>query len=104
MFPGWLSRSNIWFGGFITIENDLYPEYRSLDGLSFFTFFQWKLINQPGVFASAYPYWHSLGVPPSTSEEEVIRLAKHQLDMMLRQQVAPQDTAAIIIEPVQGEG
>ena len=33
-----------------------------------------------------------------------MRLAKHQLDMLLRQQVAPQDTAAIIIEPVQGEG
>lgn len=53
---------------------------------------------------SAYPYWHSLGVGASTSEEELIRLAEHQLDMVLRQQVAPQDVAAMIIEPVQGEG
>ena len=43
-------------------------------------------------------------MPVGTSEEEVVRLAKHQLDMMLRQQTAPKDTAAIIIEPVQGEG
>lgn len=56
------------------------------------------------MYATAYPYWHSLGVVPSTSEEEVVRQAKHQLDMVLRQQVAPKDTAAIIIEPVQGEG
>ncbi|WVQ85429.1 4-aminobutyrate transaminase [Cryptococcus sp. DSM 104549] len=58
----------------------------------------------PGVFAAAYPYWHSLGVTPSTSEEELVRLAKHQLDLILRQQTAPQDVAAIFIEPVQGEG
>ncbi|KAK8865845.1 4-aminobutyrate transaminase [Kwoniella newhampshirensis] len=58
----------------------------------------------PGVFASAYPYWHSLGVNPSTSEEELVRLAKHQLDLVLRQQTNPSDVAAIFIEPVQGEG
>ncbi|ORY26342.1 pyridoxal phosphate-dependent transferase [Naematelia encephala] len=58
----------------------------------------------PGVYTTAYPYWHSLGVPPSTSEEEIVRLAKHQLDMLFRQQVATKDVAAIFIEPVQGEG
>lgn len=58
----------------------------------------------PGVFTTAYPYWHSLGVPQATTEEEVVRQAKHQLDLLLRQQTAPKDTAAIIIEPVQGEG
>ncbi|WWD17970.1 4-aminobutyrate transaminase [Kwoniella shandongensis] len=58
----------------------------------------------PGVFASAYPYWHGLGVSPSTSEEELVRLAKHQLDLVLRQQTSPTDVAAIFIEPVQGEG
>ena len=59
---------------------------------------------QPGVFTSAYPYWHSLGVNPSTSEEELVRLASHQLDLVLRQQIAPNEVAAIFIEPVQGEG
>lgn len=58
----------------------------------------------PCVFPSAYPYWHGLGVPVSTSEEEIVRLAKHQLDMMFRQQTAHKDVAAIFIEPVQGEG
>ncbi|OCF55547.1 4-aminobutyrate transaminase [Kwoniella mangroviensis CBS 10435] len=58
----------------------------------------------PGVFSSAFPYWHQLGVNPSTSEEELVRLAQHQLDLILRQQVNPKDVAAIFIEPVQGEG
>ncbi|WVR05812.1 hypothetical protein IAU60_002837 [Kwoniella sp. DSM 27419] len=58
----------------------------------------------PGVFSTAFPYWHSLGVTPSTSEGELVRLAKHQLDLILRQQVSPKDVAAIFIEPVQGEG
>ncbi|WVO17843.1 4-aminobutyrate transaminase [Cryptococcus depauperatus] len=58
----------------------------------------------PGVFVTAYPYWHSLGVTPSTSEEDIVRLATHQLDMLLRQQTNPKDVAAIFIEPVQGEG
>ncbi|WWC86148.1 uncharacterized protein L201_001021 [Kwoniella dendrophila CBS 6074] len=58
----------------------------------------------PGVFSSAFPYWHQLGVAPSTSEEELVRLAEHQLDLILRQQVNPKDVAAIFIEPVQGEG
>jgi 4-aminobutyrate aminotransferase len=33
-----------------------------------------------------------------------VRQAEYQLDMMFRQQVAPKDVAAVIIEPVQGEG
>lgn len=56
------------------------------------------------MYATAYPYWHSLGVEQGTSEDELCRLAEHQLDLVLRQQVAPKDTAAILIEPVQGEG
>lgn len=58
----------------------------------------------PGVFVTPFPYWHGLGVTPSTPEEEIVRLAKHQLDLLLRQQVHPQEVAAIFIEPVQGEG
>ncbi|EIW70573.1 4-aminobutyrate transaminase [Tremella mesenterica] len=57
-----------------------------------------------GVITTPFPYWHSLGVSPSTSEEELCRMAFHQLDLVLKQQTAPSDTAAIIIEPVQGEG
>lgn len=56
------------------------------------------------MYATAYPYWRSLGVEQGTSEDELCRLAEHQLDLVLRQQVAPKDTAAILIEPVQGEG
>lgn len=59
---------------------------------------------KPGVIATPYPYWHSLGVSPSTSEEELVKLAKYQLDLLLRQQTSPKDVAAIFIEPVQGEG
>lgn len=39
-----------------------------------------------------------------TSEEEIVRLAAFQLDMTLRQQVNPNEVAAFVIEPVQGEG
>lgn len=41
---------------------------------------------------------------PSTSEEELVNIAKYQLDLLLRQQTSPKDVAAIFIEPVQGEG
>ncbi|KAG1752951.1 pyridoxal phosphate-dependent transferase [Suillus lakei] len=58
----------------------------------------------PGVFAIPFPYWHQLGLPINTSEEELVRLSLYQLDLVLKQQTAPRDTAAIIIEPVLGEG
>ncbi|KAG2138009.1 acetylornithine aminotransferase [Suillus clintonianus] len=58
----------------------------------------------PGVFAIPFPYWHQLGLPLDTSEEELVRLSLYQLDLALKQQTAPRDTAAIIIEPVLAEG
>ncbi|PWN86891.1 putative ornithine-oxo-acid aminotransferase [Acaromyces ingoldii] len=58
----------------------------------------------PCVFTTAFPYWHALGVPASTPEDELVRLAVHQLEQTLQQQSAPEDTAAIFIEPVLGEG
>ncbi|EIW83075.1 acetylornithine aminotransferase [Coniophora puteana RWD-64-598 SS2] len=58
----------------------------------------------PGVYGTAFPYWHQLGVPKDTSEEELVRLSLYQLELVLQQQTAPKDTAAIIIEPVIGEG
>ncbi|TXT10858.1 hypothetical protein VHUM_02363 [Vanrija humicola] len=60
--------------------------------------------HMPGVFVAPYPYWHSLGLPPSTPEDVLVDAAIHQLDLVFRQQVAPLDVGAIFIEPVQGEG
>lgn len=57
-----------------------------------------------GVYCTPFPYWHSMGLSPETSEEELVRLASYQLDLLLLQQCAPSDTAAIIIEPFIGEG
>jgi len=58
----------------------------------------------PGVFSTAFPYWHQLGLTADTSEEELVRLSLYQLELVLKQQSAPKDTAAILIEPVLGEG
>ncbi|TIB75444.1 acetylornithine aminotransferase [Wallemia mellicola] len=57
-----------------------------------------------GVFATTLPYWHQLGVPAETSENAVVERAIFDLDALFLQQCAPQDTAAIFIEPVIGEG
>lgn len=58
----------------------------------------------PGVFSTPFPYWHQHSLPPSTSPEELSRLSLYQLELLLSQQTAPNDTAAIIIETVLGEG
>ncbi|KAF7973317.1 hypothetical protein HWV62_15561 [Athelia sp. TMB] len=58
----------------------------------------------PGVFQIPYPYWHQLGLPSTASEEEVVQKCLYQLDLLLKQQTAPSDTAAILVEPVLGEG
>lgn len=51
-----------------------------------------------------FPYWHHLGVPPSTSASELTSSCLNQLNLLLLQQTSPRDTAAILIEPVLGEG
>ncbi|KIJ18697.1 4-aminobutyrate transaminase [Paxillus involutus ATCC 200175] len=58
----------------------------------------------PGVFSTPFPYWHQFGLSPDASEEELVRLSLYQLELVLKQQSAPKDTAAILIEPVLGEG
>jgi len=58
----------------------------------------------PGVFTTPYPYWHQMGLPSTTLADEISRLALYQLELVLAQQTTPADTAAIIIEPVLGEG
>ncbi|ETW80968.1 hypothetical protein HETIRDRAFT_445332 [Heterobasidion irregulare TC 32-1] len=58
----------------------------------------------PGVFTAPYPYWHHYSGSPSTSEEELVRACLYQVELVLSQQSAPKDTAAILLEPVLGEG
>lgn len=45
-----------------------------------------------------------MGLPKDTPEDELVRQCLFQLQALLSQQTAPRDTAAILIEPVIGEG
>ncbi|KAF8799070.1 acetylornithine aminotransferase [Phlegmacium glaucopus] len=58
----------------------------------------------PGVFSIPYPFWHSSNLPPTTSAQTLTANSLYQLELLLAQQTAPSDTAAIIVEPVLGEG
>ncbi len=58
----------------------------------------------PGVFTTQYPYFHTQGVDKSTPSEVLVKQALYQLEVLLKTQSAPSDTAAILIEPVLGEG
>ncbi|BGP11439.1 hypothetical protein JCM10049v2_007346 [Rhodotorula toruloides] len=58
----------------------------------------------PGVFTTPYPYWHQLGLPHTTSNDDLVENALYRLELLLKQETAPRDTAAILIEPVLGEG
>ncbi|RDB26077.1 5-aminovalerate aminotransferase DavT [Hypsizygus marmoreus] len=58
----------------------------------------------PGVFSIPYPYWHQHGLPPATPTSTLVSQSLYQLELLLTQQTAPRDTAAIIIEPLLGEG
>ncbi len=53
-----------------------------------------------GIFVAPFPYAYQYG----WSEDEAVEFCKKQLDVLLRGQTAPDETAAIIIEPVLGEG
>lgn len=57
-----------------------------------------------GVFATAFPYYSQFGLPVTTPTEELVNQALLQLRLTLSQQTSPADTAAIILEPVLGEG
>ena len=54
----------------------------------------------PGVFVAPYPYALRFG----WDEAETTRFCLQELELMLISQTAPQETAAILIEPVLGEG
>ncbi|KAF8992548.1 acetylornithine aminotransferase [Cyathus striatus] len=58
----------------------------------------------PGGYTIPYPYFHQFSTPPTTSPEELTRKCLYELDVLLSQQTSPKDTAAIIVEPVLGEG
>ncbi|MEI2612758.1 MAG: aminotransferase class III-fold pyridoxal phosphate-dependent enzyme [Candidatus Promineifilaceae bacterium] len=53
-----------------------------------------------GVYVAPFPYAYRLGM----SEEQASSYALEQLHYLLLSQTAPQETAAILIEPVLGEG
>jgi 4-aminobutyrate aminotransferase len=53
-----------------------------------------------GVYVAPFPYAFRLGM----SEEQVSVYALEQLEYLLASQTAPRETAAILIEPVLGEG
>ncbi len=54
----------------------------------------------PGVFVAPYPYAYRYG----WSEEQTTQWCLDELDYLLISQTAPNETAAILIEPVLGEG
>lgn len=55
---------------------------------------------QPGVLTAPFPYWRQLGLQPDASEKEMADACLYQLELLLAQQTAPRDTAALILEPV----
>ena len=54
----------------------------------------------PGVFVAPYPYAYRYGWEPETTR----RWCLDELEFLLKTQTAPEETAAILIEPVLGEG
>lgn len=58
-----------------------------------------------GVFASAFPYYSQFpGATVDTPTKDLVNYALLQMQLTLQQQTSPADTAAIILEPVLGEG
>jgi 4-aminobutyrate aminotransferase len=53
-----------------------------------------------GVFVAPFPFVYGSG----TSEAMATKAALHQLDMLLKGQSSPAETAAMVLEPVLGEG
>ncbi|KAI9484101.1 MAG: pyridoxal phosphate-dependent transferase [Benjaminiella poitrasii] len=62
----------------------------------------------PGVHVAPYPYFQQWAVhqadPDKFTPEWCGQEALHQLELLLKQRSDPRDTAAILIEPIQGEG
>ncbi|KAI8138916.1 pyridoxal phosphate-dependent transferase [Fennellomyces sp. T-0311] len=62
----------------------------------------------PGVHVAPFPYHQQWAVhkadPTRFDAEWCVQESLNQLEILLKQRSAPQDTAAFLIEPVQGEG
>jgi 4-aminobutyrate aminotransferase len=54
----------------------------------------------PGVFVAPYPYSYRYGWDP----EQTSQWCLNEIEVMLLQQTAPEETAAVLVEPVLGEG
>ncbi len=54
----------------------------------------------PGVFVAPYPYAYHYG----WDEDQTLAFCLRELETLLKSQTAPEETAAILIEPVLGEG
>lgn len=54
----------------------------------------------PGIFVAPYPYAYSYGWDEATTVDFCLK----ELKKLLKMQTAPQETAALVIEPVLGEG
>jgi len=54
----------------------------------------------PGVFVAPYPYVYRYGWSP----EETVSFCLRELEFLLETQTAPWETAAMLVEPVLGEG
>jgi len=54
----------------------------------------------PGIFVAPFPYAYAYG----WDEESTIQFALGELKKLLKMQTAPDETAAVVIEPVLGEG
>jgi len=54
----------------------------------------------PGIFVAPYPYAYKYGWDEETTTDYCLR----ELKLLLKAQTAPEDTAAMVIEPVLGEG
>jgi 4-aminobutyrate aminotransferase len=54
----------------------------------------------PGIFVSPFPYAYAYG----WDEETAVQFAISELKKLLKMQTAPEETAAMVIEPVLGEG
>lgn len=54
----------------------------------------------PGTFVAPFPYVYGMGM----GEDETVDYCMNQLELLLKSQTAPEETAALVIEPVLGEG
>ncbi|MDZ8118970.1 aspartate aminotransferase family protein [Pontiella agarivorans] len=65
------------------------------------TVYRLKYPNLPaGIYVAPYPYAYASG----RTEEEETAYALAELELLLSTQTAPEETAAIVVEPVLGEG